>query len=65
MNQFKEVFLLVSEPATTRTCAASSAKNASAAGGKHNDLENVGWKSAAVTLSSKCSAIFPFGDYHL
>ena len=53
MNQFKGVFL---GQETRRYRRAVSAQKCLRAGGKHNDLENVGY-TGGITPSSKCSAI--------
>jgi len=55
MVQFKDVFLGRETRAYKR---ATTAQRCLRAGGKHNDLENVGY-TRATTLSSRCSAISP------
>ena len=56
MVQFKDVFLgFDKRPHTT----AVTAQRCLRAGGKHNDLENVGYTGRHHTPFLKCSAIFP------
>lgn len=52
MNQFKDVFLGMDKRPYSR---ATTAQRCVRAGGKHNDLENVGY-TARHLLSLKCSA---------
>src|SRR5258707_13194831 len=59
MNQFKEVFLGLETRDSTR---ATSSKKCVRAGGKHNDLENVGFTNRHHTFFEMLGN-FPFGDY--
>ncbi len=59
MNQFKDVFLGLEQ--RDYTCAASSQK-CMRAGGKHNDLENVGRTRRHLTFFEMLGN-FSFGDY--
>jgi alanyl-tRNA synthetase len=59
MNQFKDVFLGLEKREYTR---ASSAQKCVRAGGKHNDLENVGFTKRHHTFFEMLGN-FSFGDY--
>ncbi|MEE4640046.1 MAG: alanine--tRNA ligase [Wenzhouxiangella sp.] len=59
MNQFKDVFLGSEKRAYTR---ATSAQRCVRAGGKHNDLENVGYTARHHTFFEMLGN-FSFGDY--
>ena len=59
MNQFKDVFLGLEKRAYTR---ATSAQKCVRAGGKHNDLENVGFTKRHHTFFEMLGN-FSFGDY--
>src|SRR5216117_1567000 len=59
MNQFKDVFLGLEKRDYTR---ATSAQKCVRAGGKHNDLENVGFTKRHHT-SFEMLGNFSFGDY--
>lgn len=59
MVQFKDVFLGVSQPGYTR---ATTAQKCVRAGGKHNDLENVGFTPRHHTFFEMMGN-FSFGDY--
>ena len=59
MNQFKNVFTGLEQRPYKR---AASAKNAVRAGGKHNDLENVGYTARHHTFFEMLGN-FSFGDY--
>ncbi|MFA6501700.1 MAG: alanine--tRNA ligase-related protein, partial [Parachlamydiales bacterium] len=59
MNQFKDVFLGKSKRSYTR---ATSDQKCIRAGGKHNDLENVGFTSRHLTFFEMLGN-FSFGDY--
>ena len=59
MVQFKDVFLGEDKRSYKR---AVTSQRCVRAGGKHNDLENVGY-TAGTIRSSRCSATSAFGDY--
>jgi alanyl-tRNA synthetase len=59
MNQFKDVFLGLEQREYTR---ATSAQKCVRAGGKHNDLENVGFTNRHHTFFEMLGN-FSFGDY--
>src|ERR1700755_2259682 len=59
MNQFKEVFLGLEKRDYTR---ATTSQKCVRAGGKHNDLEKVGYKGRPHTIL-ELLGIFSFGDY--
>ncbi|MDB1123010.1 alanine--tRNA ligase [Vibrio algarum] len=59
MNQFKDCFLGIDKRAYTR---ATSAQRCVRAGGKHNDLENVGFTARHHTFFEMLGN-FSFGDY--
>ena len=59
MNQFKETFLGLETRAYVRACTAQKCVRA---GGKHNDLENVGYTARHHTFFEMLGN-FSFGDY--
>ena len=59
MVQFKDVFTGIDKRDYSR---ATSSQKSVRAGGKHNDLDNVGYTARHHTFL-KCSVIFLFGDY--
>ncbi|MBI3405782.1 MAG: alanine--tRNA ligase, partial [Acidobacteria bacterium] len=59
MNQFKDVFLGLEKRDYTRAC---SSQKCVRAGGKHNDLENVGFTNRHLTFFEMLGN-FSFGDY--
>src|SRR5215472_15157142 len=59
MNQFKDVFLGLEKRDYARAC---SSQKCVRAGGKHNDLENVGFTNRHLTFFEMLGN-FSFGDY--
>jgi len=59
MNQFKDVFLGLEKRDYSRAC---SSQKCVRAGGKHNDLENVGFTNRHLTFFEMLGN-FSFGDY--
>ena len=59
MNQFKDVFLGIEKRSYTR---ATSIQKCMRAGGKHNDLDNVGFTKRHLTFFEMMGN-FSFGDY--
>ncbi len=59
MNQFKETFLGLEQRSYSRACTAQKCVRA---GGKHNDLENVGYTARHHTFFEMLGN-FSFGDY--